>query len=96
MVEKLSLNRSGKGPVYTVIMSSFNYCPLVWMFSGKDADYNINRTYKRALRTLRKDYESSFDTLFERSDATTMHFKNLQKLLLEIFKSMSQWNRSYI
>ena len=34
----------------TVIISNFNYCPLVWMFCGKDANHKINRTHKRALR----------------------------------------------
>ena len=36
----------------TVIISSFNYCPLVWMLCGKDANHIINRTHKRALRVL--------------------------------------------
>ena len=28
----------------TVIISSFNYCPLVWMFCGKEANHKINST----------------------------------------------------
>ena len=30
----------------TVRISSFNYCPLVWMFCGKEANHKINRTHK--------------------------------------------------
>ena len=80
----------------TVIISSFNYCPLVGMFCGKDANHKINRTHKRALRILHNDYGSSFNTLSEKSGTVMIHVKNLQKLMLEIYKSMSNLNPSYI
>ena len=67
----------------TVITSSLNYCPLVWMFCGKDAGNKINRTHKHALRTLHNDYDSSFDALLEKSDTVRIHIKNLQKMMLE-------------
>ena len=41
---------------YAVILSNFNYCPLIWLFCKK-------RTHKRALRILYKDCESPFETL---------------------------------
>ena len=80
----------------TVIMSSFHYCPLVWMFCGKDANHRINRTHKRTLRILHNDYDSSLNTLLKKSNTVTIHIKNLQKLMLEIYKSMNQLNPSYI
>ena len=82
----------------TVIISrsSFNYCPLVWMFCGKDANHKVDSTHKRVLRVLHNDYDSSFNTLLEKSDTVTIHIKNLQKLMLEIYKSMNQLNPSYI
>ena len=49
----------------TVIISSVNYCPLVWMFCGKEANHKINRTHKRALRILHNDYDSSLNTLLK-------------------------------
>ena len=58
----------------TVIISSFNYCPLVWMFCGKEANHKINRTHKRALRILHDDYDSSLNTL-KKSDTVTIHIK---------------------
>ena len=30
----------------TFIMSNFNYCPLIWMFCGKDANVSINTVHK--------------------------------------------------
>ena len=80
----------------TVIISSFNYCPLVWMFCGKEANHKINRTHKRALRILHNDYDSSLNTLLKKSDTVTIHIKNLQKLMLEIYKSMNHLNPSYV
>ena len=80
----------------TVIISSFNYCPLVWMFCGKDANHKINSTHKRALRILHNDYDSSLDKLLKRNDTVAIHIKNLQNLMLEIYKSMNHLNPSYI
>ena len=42
------------------ITSQFNNCPLIWMFCGKAANKELNRSHKRALRTLRNDYFSLF------------------------------------
>ena len=66
------------------------------MFCGKDANHKINCTHKRALRVLHNDYDSSFNTLLEKSDTVTIHVKNLQILKLEIYKSMDHINPSYI
>ena len=56
----------------------------------------IDRTHKRALRILYEDYESSFETLLARSGSNSMHIKNLQKLMTEIYKSMNQLNPSIV
>ena len=47
----------------TFIMSQFNYCLLIWMFCGKVANNDVNRTNKRALRILFNDFTSSFEEL---------------------------------
>ena len=73
----------------TVIISSVNYCPLVWMFCGKGANHKINSTHKRALIIIHSDYDSSLDKHLKKSDTATIHIKNLQKLMLEIYKSMN-------
>ena len=35
-----------------VILSNFNYCPLIWLFCNKCANKEIDRTHKCALRIL--------------------------------------------
>ena len=50
----------------SVIMSNFSYCPLIWLFCSKGANNKINRTHKRAPRTLYEDYESTFEKLLDK------------------------------
>ena len=66
------------------------------MFCGKDANHRTNSTHKRALRILHNDYDSSLDKILTKSDIVTIHTKNFQKLMLEIYKSMNHLNPSYI
>ena len=55
-----------------------------------------DRTHTRASRILHNDYDSSLNTLLKKNDTVTIHTKNLQKLMLEIYKSMNHLNPSYI
>ena len=60
-----------------------SYCSLIWLFCSKTANNDINRTQKGALRTLYRDYESTFEELLGRDNTKTTHTKNLQKLMIE-------------
>ena len=79
-----------------VILSNFSYCPLIWLFCNKGAYKEIDRTHKRALRILCKDYECPFETLLTRSGSFCIHARNLQKLMTKIYKSMNHLNPSLI
>ena len=79
-----------------MVMSNFSYCPLIWLFCSKVANNEINRTHKHALRTLYRDYESTFEELLDRGDTKTTHKKNLQNLMVEIYKSMNHLNPEYM
>ena len=80
----------------SVVLSNFSYCPLIWLFCSKTANKDINKTNKRALRVLYGDYDSSFDQLLARAGSITVHQKNLQSLMIEIYKTMNHLNPSYI
>ena len=75
-----------------VIMSNFNYCPLIWLFCSKAANSTINRVHKRALRLLYQDFESSFEALPSKDDDV----KHLQKLPLEVYKTLHHLNPLYL
>ena len=66
------------------ITSQFNYCPLIWMFCGKAANKDLNRTHKRALHILHNNYSSSFEEFLHKSNKCTIHAKNLRRLMLEV------------
>ena len=71
------------------IKSQFGYCPLVWMFHGRNANNKINNIHERALRIVYKDYTNSFEYLLKQEKSVTIHQRNLQTLAIELFKVKS-------
>ena len=69
-----------------VIKAQFNYCPLTWMFCSRKSNNLINKIHKRALQIIHNDLESSFEDLIDLNNDLTVHKRNIQKLLIEIFK----------
>ena len=49
----------------------------------------INRLHERALRIAHKDFCSSFATLLEKDRSVTIHEKNLQLHVTEMFKTIN-------
>jgi len=68
------------------ILCHFSYCPLIWMFHSRKLNERINKIHERALRVVYKDYNSSFEELLLKDGSLTIHQRNLQKLVIEIFK----------
>ena len=68
------------------IESQFGYCPLIWMFHNRTANNRINSLHERALRIVYKDYNSSFQELLDKDHTVTIHHRNLQKLVTEMYK----------
>ena len=56
------------------------------MFLGRTLNNRINNIHERALRLNYKDNQSSFKELLEKDHSVTVHHKNLQALVTEIFK----------
>ena len=51
---------------------------------------------KRALRALYGDYESTFEELLDKDKSLTIHKKNLQRLMVEIYKTINHLNPAYM
>ena len=64
----------------------FSYCPLIWMFHSRTLNNRINNIHQRALRLTYKDNQSSLKELLEKDHSVTVHHKNLQVLVTEVFK----------
>ena len=60
----------GKTIYNTLIMSNFNYCPLIWDLDVSWEDLKKSgRSYpKKALRILHNDFNVLFEVLLERTD----------------------------
>ena len=67
------------------ITSQFSYCPLIWMFHSRNLNNKINRIHERALRLVYQN-NLSFTELLDLDNSVTVHQKNLQVLVTEIYK----------
>ena len=70
----------------SLIMSQFNYCPLIWMMHNRSLNNKINHIHKRALRIVYNDYSSTFENFLNKDKSEAIHQRNLQQLAIGIFK----------
>ena len=69
-------------------MLTFKYCPLIWLFCGKIENKFINLIHKRSLRLIYNMEDANVEYLLERDKSRNVYENNLQKLLVEIYKSI--------
>ena len=70
----------------SMIKSQFNYCPLVWMFCSRKSNNLINKVQERALRLITNDYQSSFNIFLDKYNEFSIHPRNLDTLMIELYK----------
>ena len=56
------------------------------IFHSRKQNHHLNNIYDRALKVVYKDHSSSFDELLGKDNSCKIHDRNLQKLVIEIFK----------
>ena len=69
-----------------MIKSQFSYCSLIWLFSSQSSNNLIKKVYERSLRFITNDENSSFDTLLQNNKHITVHQRNLQILMTEVYE----------
>ena len=69
-----------------MVKSQLNCCPLVWMFCPRRSSNLINKVQERALRIIYNDQLTNFKSLLSNHNETTIHQRNLQVLMTEIYK----------
>ena len=67
------------------ITSQFSYFPLIWMFHSRNLNNQINLIHERAPRLVYQN-NLSFSELLDLANSVTVHQKNLQVLVTEIYK----------
>ena len=66
------------------------------MFHDRKTYNKINKIHQRALRITHKDSTSNFENLPSKSNSVSVHQRNLQLLLLEIYKTVNILNPSFM
>ena len=69
-----------------IIKSQFSYCPILWMFCSRRSNNLIYNIHQRALRATFADHTSNFTQLLEKKRESTIHQRNTQALMKEIYK----------
>ena len=62
----------------SAIKSQFTYCPLIWMFTSRYLNNELNNIHERALRLIYNDHEKSFNSILTENNLKTIHKKNLE------------------
>ena len=81
---------------YAYTLSTFNYCPLIWMFCNKTSNKKLEQTHKRALRTVFQRYDLSLEDLLSLDGSVKIHTKNLRCLMIEIYKCLNNLNPEFM
>ena len=82
--------------INSFILSNFNYCSLVWSITSAKSLNKFENLQKRPLRFLHNDYSSLYEELFKKSGKSTVNISNYHSLCIEIFKTLSDINLSFI
>ena len=78
--------------VKAFIESQFGYCPLIWMFHSRTLNNRINRLHERALRLIYRNLNLTFQEMLFIDNSFTIHERNLQKLVTEIYKCKNNYS----
>ena len=82
--------------INSFIISNFNYCPLVWMFSSTQSLDKIENLQKRALRFLYDDIEASYEHFLSKGGKSKMNVRRVRTLCVEIYKTLNDLNPSFM
>ena len=62
------------------------------MFCSSTSNNMINKIHERALRLMINDHIRVFDTLLQNNNDTCNHHRNIQTLMIEIYKMKNNLN----
>ena len=63
---------------------------------GKDSDFDLTKTQNRQNKALYGVYESTFEEVLDKGRSMTIHKKNLQRLMFEIYITINHLNLAYM
>ena len=72
--------------MYAFFNVQFNCCPLIWMLHSRQNNSKIKHLHERCLRLIHNDKLSSYEELLEKDESVSIHHKNIQSLVIEMFQ----------
>ena len=82
--------------IKSYIISNFNYCPKLWIFSTAKFLTKIESLQKRAVRFLYNDYSISYEDLLEKAGKVKISVNRLRNLSVEIYKTKNKLNPEFV
>lgn len=76
-------------PFKSFIKRQFNYCPLLWMLFSRLSNNFINKIHEKPSRLTSEISFIPFKKLLSINNEVSVHYKNIQILLVEVFKNLS-------
>ena len=73
-------------------MFPFKYCTLVWMFCSKMTHNLVDKTHHKALCARFNTFNTTLEEQLLSSNSTTINTRNLQLLVIEVYKSLNHLN----
>ena len=94
---KGSLDRDSRMAIYkSFIMSNFNYCPVIWMFTSKTSLSKLENIQKRAFRFVLDDYQTGYPDLLQNANVPGIKIMVLRYLAIEVFKCVNEISPAYL
>ena len=78
------------------IVSSFNYCPLVWHFCSASSTNKIEKIQERGLRFINNDSTSSLQALLTSTNTLPLHVRRMKQMASEVYKIVNDIAPAYI
>ena len=83
--------------MYTFFISSnFSYCPVSWMFCGKQNSDKLEKLQERALRFVVSDYRSAYSDLLKHGNFLSLSALGIRYLAIEMYKCVYGINLPYL
>ncbi len=80
----------------TFILSNFNYYPIIWHFYGKTCTKKIDAIQERELQFMFNDKTSTYSSLLEKCNYTTLHIRHIKAIASEVFMSLNNLNPDFM
>ena len=92
-----SLDYVSKMVIYNnFIISNFNYCPVVWMFTSKSSLNKLENIQKRALRFVCNDFVSNYSELLGKCGSQRVKLMTLRCMSIEVYRCVKNMNPQYL